>query len=63
MVQRMGAMGRDVPEAALTAPPDAGPWLEVEVERGDERDPTPDRFRAVLDAAVGIVELNARVNP
>jgi hypothetical protein len=63
MIERMRAAGRDIPERALEAPADAGSWLEVEVERTDERDPTPDRFRQILDTTVGIAELNARVNP
>jgi hypothetical protein len=36
--------------------------LVIEVERADNSDPTPERFREILDAAVGIAELNARIN-
>jgi hypothetical protein len=35
----------------------------VEVERADESDPSPDRFRAILDTAIAIAEINARANP
>jgi hypothetical protein len=63
MLERMRAMGREIPDVPMKAEAEAGPWLEVEVERTDERDPTPDRFREILDTTVGIAELNARVNP
>jgi len=33
------------------------------VERADDRDPRPARFRELLDAALGIADLNAQINP
>jgi hypothetical protein len=37
--------------------------LELDVEMGKERVPTPEEFREVLDRAVRIAELNVKANP
>jgi len=63
MAERMRATGRELPPSALAAEPDAGPWLEVEVERSGDGDPTAMRFQEILEAALVIEEINARVNP
>lgn len=39
-----------------------GGQLRIEVERGRDDDPTPQRFRELLDAAVAIAELNESIN-
>jgi hypothetical protein len=36
--------------------------LRIEVERASDHDPTPERFRELLDAAVTVAELNASFN-
>lgn len=63
MMERYRARGVAPPPSPLDMPPDAGSSLQVEVERADEREPTPDGFRALLDAVIGIAEINARANP
>jgi hypothetical protein len=63
VLDRMRAAGRQLPPSALEEFARLRPWLEVEVERADDADPSPDRFRAILDTAVGIAEINARANP
>jgi hypothetical protein len=62
-LQRLRAAGHELPPSFAEREPPSGPWLEVEVERANVADPTPDRFRALLDISIGIAELNARVNP
>lgn len=62
MLGRLHA-ARNLPEAAMHGPADTGRWLELEVERMNDADPSPDRFAAILDAAVAIAEINARANP
>jgi hypothetical protein len=39
-----------------------GGELRIEVERANEEDPTPERFRELLDAAIAAVRLNASIN-
>jgi hypothetical protein len=39
-----------------------GGFLRIEVERAGDRDPTPERFRELLDAAVAVADLNASIN-
>jgi hypothetical protein len=39
-----------------------GGHLRIEVERAEETDPDPEQFRRILEAAVGIAELNAAIN-
>ena len=62
-LDRLRAAGRDLPPSALEEWLRLRPSLEVEVERVDEGDPSPDRFRSILDTAIGIAEINARANP
>jgi hypothetical protein len=40
-----------------------GGHLRIEVERVNGSEPTPEHFREMLDAAVAIADLNARLNP
>jgi hypothetical protein len=54
---------RDLPPEAYEDPAQTGPFLEFEVERTGGSDPSPERFAALLDAAIGIAEINARANP
>jgi hypothetical protein len=44
-------------------PGPAGSLLDVVVGRTGDADPTPERFREILDAAVGIAEINAHADP
>lgn len=62
-LDRLRTAGRDLPPSALEEWLRLRPSLEVEVERADEADPSPDRFRSILDTAIGIAEINARANP
>jgi hypothetical protein len=62
MMERL-RVTRDLPAAAQQPPASAGPRLELEVERMSDDDPTPERFRALLDTALEIAEINARANP
>lgn len=62
-LERFRALGREIPASALKESPETGACLEVLVERTNEREPTPDGFRALLDAVIAIAEINARANP
>src|SRR5262249_11116455 len=39
-----------------------GGEVRIEVERASEGDPTPERFRELLDAAMAVVRLNGSIN-
>jgi|tagenome__1003787_1003787.scaffolds.fasta_scaffold20874000_2 hypothetical protein len=62
MMERLRAV-RDLPPAAAQPSAQTAPRLELEVERMGDADPSPERFRALLDAAVDVAEINARANP
>jgi hypothetical protein len=40
-----------------------GGHLRIEIERDGDADPTSERFREILDAAIAIAQLNATINP
>jgi hypothetical protein len=61
MAERMRAAGVNAPANAQPSPSARG-GLEIQLQRDGERDPTPDRFRDLLEAALAILEINARVN-
>ncbi len=50
-------------EAAEYLHREQGGHLRVEVERRGDDDPSPERFRAILNAAVAVATLNATINP
>lgn len=66
-LQRVEAIGGAIAEKARR---DAAEWLRreqgghlrIEVERAGTGDPTPERFRETLDAAIAIAKLNATIN-
>jgi hypothetical protein len=61
-LERMEALGDRAADRARhegTERLKLGGRLRIEVERASEQDPTPDRFRELLDAAVAVAELNA----
>lgn len=63
LLQRYEGSGIEIPPDKLAAVPRVGGRLRIQVERADDRDPSPARLREILDAAVGIAELNAVLNP
>jgi hypothetical protein len=61
---RPGAFGGDARRtAAEWLAREQGGHLRVEIERGGSNEPTPERFREILDAAIAIAQLNAIINP
>jgi hypothetical protein len=64
-LDRMEAVGGQVAERARHEAAERlklGGRLRIEIERASEQDPTPERFRELLDAAVAVAELNASIN-
>ena len=57
--------GVPIPPDALTPSEGFNPniGILIDVEREDDTDPTPQRFTAMLEAALAIAELNERLNP
>jgi len=65
-LQRMEAAGVQLAERARHEAAERlkqGGELRIEVERASENDPTPERFRELLDAAMAVARLNASINP
>jgi hypothetical protein len=62
MVERMRQRGITIPDDARAEAEKMQSMLEVEVERHGDDDPSPDEFRALLDGAIHIAEINGRVN-
>lgn len=62
MMERM--RGVPVPADVAARPYDSSAHvgLMIDVGRADATDPTPERFAAMLAAAIGIAELNEQVN-
>ena len=63
MMERL--RGVPIPPDALTPSEGFNPniGILIDVEREDDTDPTPQRFTAMLEAALAIAELNERLNP
>ncbi|MGZ4172254.1 MAG: hypothetical protein ACXVRN_12905 [Solirubrobacteraceae bacterium] len=62
LMERYAGSGIEIPPEKLAGVPQVGGRLRIQVER-DDGDPSPARLREILDAAVGIAELNAVLNP
>jgi hypothetical protein len=65
-IERFEAAGGRVPEnarrqAEVHLQREQGGHLRIELERAGAEDPSPARFTEILDAAVAIAELNARI--
>jgi hypothetical protein len=64
-LRRVEALGGQLAERARHEAAERlklGGQLRIEVERANEHDPTSERFRELLDAAMAVAELNASIN-
>jgi len=62
LVERYQRAGLELPPEAQEQAAQVG-GLRIEVERPRFDDPRPEQFRQLLDAALGIIEINSRLNP